>query len=264
MPETDYYQVLGVSSEADPKTIKNAYRKLAYQYHPDRNTDNPEAADRMKAVNEAYAVLSDPAKRREYDTLKSRFGGDAYDRFRNTYSDQDIFKGSDIHDIFEEMARSFGLRGVDAIFKDFYGSGYQTFKSDKSGVYGGGFFFFGGLGSGGKRQGQVSGSGANPLLEKLAGLFLPGMTGAKGRTAMDITDEIAVSGDLARTGGPYAYYHKLRDKKLVVKIPPGVQPGQKIRLAGMGYPGPPAGDLYLTVKVRNSLVSKIKKLVMGG
>jgi DnaJ-class molecular chaperone len=263
MPETDYYQVLGVSAEADPKTIKNAYRKLAYQFHPDRNTDNPGAADRMKSVNEAYAVLSDPAKRREYDALKSRFGGDAYNRFRNSYSDQDIFRGSDIQEIFEEMARSFGLRGVDAIFKDFHGSGHQSFKINKPGVYGGGFFFFGGFGPGGKRQGQVSGSGTNPLLEKLAGLFLPGMTGPKGRSAMDITDEIAVSGDLARTGGPYAYFHKVRNKKLVVKVPPGVQPGQKIRLAGMGYPGPPAGDLYLTVKVRNSLVSKIKKLVMG-
>ena len=262
MPETDYYQVLGVDAKADPKTIKNAYRKLAYRYHPDRNADNPGAADRMKAVNEAYAVLSDPAKRREYDTLKSQYGRDAYDRFRNTYSDQDIFHGSDVRDIFEEMARSFGLRGVDAIFKDFYGNGYKTFKFNKPGVTGGGFFFFGGFGPGGRRQ--VSGARGNPLLEKLAEMFIPGMTGAKGRSAMDITDEIAVGGDLARTGGPYAYYHKIRDKKLVVKIPPGVASGQKIRLAGMGHPGPPAGDLYLTVKVRNSLVSKIKKLVMGG
>lgn len=262
MSATDYYQVLGVSPEADPKTIKKAYRKLAYQYHPDRNTDRPDTADQMKAVNEAYAVLSDPAKRGEYDALKSRYGGDAHDRFRNAYSDQDIFKGSDIHDIFEEMARSFGLRGVDAIFKDYYGNGYKTFQFNKPGVHGGGFFFFSGFGQGAKRS--VSGSGPNGLLEKLAGMFLPGMTGPKGRSAMDIADEIAVRGSLARTGGPYAYHHKIRDKKLVVKIPPGVRNGQKIRLAGMGYPGPPAGDLYLTVKVRNGLVSKIKSLLLGG
>lgn len=262
MTETDYYRVLGVSSDADPKAIKNAFRKLAFQYHPDRNTDNPAASDKMKAVNEAYAVLSDPAKRREYDALKSRYGGQAYDRFRNTYSDQDIFKGSDVHDIFEEMARSFGLRGVDAIFKDVYGEGYKTFQFRKPGVYGGGFFFFGGVGPDANRRSDSSGPAR--LLEKLAGMFLPGMSGETGRNVMDISDEIDVNRTLAKDGGPYAYYHKARDKKLVVKIPPGVQNGQKIRLVGMGHEGPPAGDLYLTVNIRNPIVSKIKKLLLGG
>ena len=103
---TDYYQVLGVDQGADVRQIKDAYRKMALRFHPDRNRDNAAAAEQMKAVNEAYAVLSDPAKRRRYDQMRQQFGADAYSRFRNDFSDQDIFSGSDIHSIFEEVARS--------------------------------------------------------------------------------------------------------------------------------------------------------------
>ena len=59
--------MLGVKNDASQQEIKEAYRKLAFQYHPDRNKDEPAASDKMKALNEAYAILSDPAKRREYD-----------------------------------------------------------------------------------------------------------------------------------------------------------------------------------------------------
>jgi DnaJ-class molecular chaperone len=71
MSHNDYYQILDVDQKASSKQIKAAYRKLAFQYHPDRNRKNPESAEKMKRVNEAYAVLSDAAKRREYDTLRS-------------------------------------------------------------------------------------------------------------------------------------------------------------------------------------------------
>jgi curved DNA-binding protein CbpA len=62
----DYYQILGVPEDADEKAIKKAYRKLAKQYHPDANPDNPSAADRFKEVSEAYSVLSDAGKRKQY------------------------------------------------------------------------------------------------------------------------------------------------------------------------------------------------------
>ena len=62
MSQQDFYKVLGVATDADEKQIKDAYRQLAFQYHPDRNSENPDAAEKMKQVNEAYAVLSNSKK----------------------------------------------------------------------------------------------------------------------------------------------------------------------------------------------------------
>ena len=120
MSQRDYYQIIGVDINAGSKQIKEAYRKLAFKYHPDRNKENPEASEKMKNVNEAYAVLSNPAKRREYDVLRQQFGSSAYSHFRKNYSEHDIFSGSDINHIFEEMARAFGFRGFDDIFRESY------------------------------------------------------------------------------------------------------------------------------------------------
>ena len=116
MDSKDYYNVLGVKQEAGAGEIKEAYRQLAFKYHPDRNRETPEAADKMKCVNEAYAVLSSPDKKREYDAMRHRFGSSAHSHFRNTYTEKDIFHGSDIFNIFEEMTRTFGFRDPDEIF----------------------------------------------------------------------------------------------------------------------------------------------------
>ena len=124
----NYYQQLKVKPDATAHQIKEAYRRLAFEYHPDRNTDDPQAAEKMKAINEAYAVLSNPAKKSEYDSLRSRFGSSAYAQFRKNYSEQDIFSGSDVNHIFEEMAKAFGLRGSNEIFREFYGRGFQQFE----------------------------------------------------------------------------------------------------------------------------------------
>ena len=126
MSQEDYYQILGVDQNATQTKIKEAYRQAAFKYHPDRNRDNVAAAEKMKKINEAYAVLSNPAKKTDYDDLKTQFGSSAYTHFRNNYSEQDIFSGSDINHIFEEMARSFGFRGSNEIFKEFYGRGYHN------------------------------------------------------------------------------------------------------------------------------------------
>ncbi len=80
MPKRDYYEVLGVSRDASPEEIKKAYRRLAMQYHPDRNPDDKEAEEKFKEIAEAYEVLKDPAKRRRYDQfghegLQGGFGG---------------------------------------------------------------------------------------------------------------------------------------------------------------------------------------------
>ncbi len=105
MSQNDYYQILDVDQKASSKQIKEAYRKRAFKYHPDRNRQNPDAAEKMKRINEAYAVLSDANKRREYDTLRQQFGSAAYSQFRQSYSERDIFSGSDINQILEQMAR---------------------------------------------------------------------------------------------------------------------------------------------------------------
>ena len=118
MEQQDYYEILRVETSASQQQIKESYRKLALKYHPDHNRDDATAATRMKAINESYAVLSDPQKRDRYDALRQTYGDAAHDRFKQTYSEQDIFKGSDIQQIFEEFSRAFGFRGFDEIFKD--------------------------------------------------------------------------------------------------------------------------------------------------
>ncbi|MFZ0614108.1 MAG: DnaJ domain-containing protein [Desulfobacterales bacterium] len=259
MPTSDYYRLLGVDDTATAQQIKEAYRKLAYQFHPDRHPDNPQAAEQMKRLNEAYAVLADANKRREYDGLRQQFGDTAHSRFRQSYSDRDIFRGSDIYQVFEEMARSFGVRGVEDIFKEFYGPGFRSFQFNRPGMFARGFVFTG-SGRPGTRQGPalpqggVLGTFARRLLKNISGVELPEKGGP-------VRDTIFIGPELARTGGPYAYFLREKSKKLVVKIPPGIHSGQKIRLAGMGHDGKggePPGDLYLEVKIREPLLGSLK------
>lgn len=90
----DYYDILGVTKDADESTMKKAYRKLAFELHPDRNADNPEAEERFKEVSEAYAVLSDADKRRQYDQIGAA-------GFGQRYSSDDIFGGTDWRSVFD-------------------------------------------------------------------------------------------------------------------------------------------------------------------
>jgi len=260
---TDYYQILGVSSDSEPKGIKQAYRDLAFQYHPDRNKGNPAAAEKMKQVNEAYAVLSDAQKRREYDALRQRFGSSARDQFRQSHTEQDIFSGSDIYRILEEMAKTFGYRGYDDIFKEFYGKGYQTFEIKRPGFFLGGFIFSGPLGSGLNRHGRLPFLG-RPI-SRLAQGVLKKMIGVAGQQkGADLYEVITVDPALAEKGGPYAFDHHKRSKKLVVSIPANVQEGKKIRLKGMGdigKGGGAPGDLYLKIRIKTPLLKRIKKLI---
>lgn len=265
MTQEDYYQILGLKSDAKAKDIKDAYRQLAFRYHPDRNSENPEAAEKMKAVNEAYAVLSDPSKRQEYDALRQEFGSSAYNQFRRNYSDQDIFNGSDINQIFEEMAKSFGLRGFDDIFKEFYGKGYHHFEFKGSGFFGGGFIFSGHPGR--KKDPPALESSKGGFLGKLSRFFVKQLIGTElPEGGGDMDDVILLDAQLAREGGAYAYFHKKRAKKLVVKIPPGVRDGQRIRLAGMGEDGKGGGnpgDMYLKIRIKKSLIGKCRDMIFG-
>ena len=98
----DYYKTLGVEKKAEPEDIKKAYRKLALKYHPDRNPNNQEAEEKFKKISEAYAVLSDPEKRKQYDNFGS-------DQFSQKFSQEDIFRDFDINQILREMG--FGTAG---------------------------------------------------------------------------------------------------------------------------------------------------------
>ena len=108
----DYYEVLGVQKSASKDEIKDAYRKLAMQYHPDRNKA-PEAEEKFKEISEAYAVLSDDEKRQQYDTL-------GHPDFDQRYTQEDIFRGADFSAIFRDL----GGGGFGDIFRYFFGGGF--------------------------------------------------------------------------------------------------------------------------------------------
>ena len=122
MAGTDYYQTLGVAKTATAPEIKKAYHKLALKYHPDRNKDDATAETKFKDISEAYAVLSDPEKRKQYDTYGSA-------DFQQRYSQEDIFRNVDLGDILKE-----------------FGFGGQGFGGRTGGFSGG--FSSGGMGGG--------------------------------------------------------------------------------------------------------------------
>ena len=263
MSTQDYYQVLGVEPEAEPSLIKEAYRKLAFQYHPDRNRDNPQASDKMKQLNEAYAVLSDRDKRSRYNALRNQFGTAAHERFRQTYSDQDIFRGTDIHKVFEEMAKAYGIRGFEEVFREFYGQGKGPLRYSQSGTNMRGFVFklpFGRNNSG--QQDFMTGAVGRLIkymLKQVGNIDIP-------EDGADINDTIRLTPEIAKTGGPFAYYHRRLSKKLIVQIPPEVRNAQRIRLPGQGQLGKfggQNGDLFLKVSIRKPLFTRLKALLTG-
>jgi len=194
----DYYAVLGLEKNADKDQIKKAYRKLAIKYHPDKNPDDKTAEGRFKEVSEAYAVLSDPEKKRQYDQF-----GEA--GFHQRYSQEDIFRNADFGDIFRE----FGF-GDDDIFSQLFGGrGHRT----------------------GRRTAQPRPVKGQDFLMRVTIPFRQAILGAERRI------------DLDREGTP---------EQIQVRIPPGVEPGQKLRIAGKGGPGSsggPQGDLLLEIQV---------------
>jgi molecular chaperone DnaJ len=109
----DYYEVLGVDKKASKEEIKKAYRRLAKKYHPDMNKDNPKKAEeKFKEISEAYGVLGDDTKRKQYDL----FGHAGLD---SRYTREDIFRTINFEDIFGDMG--FGFGGFDSIFETFFG-----------------------------------------------------------------------------------------------------------------------------------------------
>jgi DnaJ-class molecular chaperone len=261
MEREDYYEILQIDKEASPRKIKEAYRSLAFQHHPDRNGGGTDALEQMKAINEAYAVLSDPEKRKQYDSLRQAYGNSAYSRFRDGYSEEDIFRGSDINQIFEEISRSFGFRGFEDVFRETYGSGYRTFEFRRGNVFGRGFVWSSGLKQGVLLAGAQK--GVFPwLLRKLTGYALRKITGVQTQQEKDRYDQLPLTSLQASKGGKVPYMDKGSSRNLLITIPPGISHGQTIRLQGLGYGNGNSsvpGDLYLKVEVARPFLQKIRE-----
>ncbi len=217
MAGRDYYEILGVSRTASADDIKRAFRKLALKYHPDRNKGK-DAEERFKTINEAYAVLSDPEKRKQYD----QFGADG---FGQRFTQEDIFRNTDFNTIFEEFG--FG----DDLFASLFGGRARGGKGRRNP--------FGGFAGFDVRSGAPGrGRGAQPAPERGQDLEHP----------LDVSFYESVMGGTRvlrlEVGG--------QAQEITVKIPPGVSTGQRLRVAGKGglaALGGPAGDLYLSIRV---------------
>lgn len=222
MEYKDYYKILGVEKSATQDEIKKAYRKLAMKYHPDRNSGNKTAEEKFKEITEANEVLSDPDKRKKYDTLGSNWkqyqhtGGQGFDDFFTNFGGGRRSSGSgssyefngNINDIFGGMGGG---------FSDFFES------------------FFGGRagGFGGRTQQQ--------------------------KTAVDVEAILNVSLEDAYNGSEKTI--NVDGKKLKIKVTPGTKDGQKLRLKGMGRSKTSdgtKGDLYLNIHVLHHPFYEIK------
>lgn len=210
----DYYKTLGIEKSADAEAVKKAYRKLALKYHPDRNPGNLEAEEKFKKISEAYAVLSDPEKRKQYESFGS-------DQFRQRYSQEDIFRNVDLN----EILRDFGFGGLGGNQRGFQGSGRR-----------GGFTF------------RTGGDPFADLFRQGQQHQAPPQKGEDLHYNLSITLEESVSGVEKKL----ALQQNREVHEISVKIPAGISTGKKLRLSGKGYAGVqggPSGDLYLNVTV---------------
>jgi curved DNA-binding protein len=208
----DYYQILGVSRNASLEEIKKAYRQLAQKYHPDKAKGNKrEAEEKFKKISEAYAVLSNPEKRKEYDT----FGSQA---FRARFTQEDIFRGFDFSDVFD-------LGITEGIFSRLFGG--LGGRGPRSGSRSTRIFSFGGPG------------GFEPHPQPTKGADL--------QVEVALTLHEIASG----TEKLITFTRNGQTEKVTVKIPPGTLPGKRLRVpekGGFSPTGGPPGDLYIKVK----------------
>jgi curved DNA-binding protein len=274
MIQKDYYKVLEVTETAAADEIKKSYRSLAFQHHPDRTSGSEEM---MKSINEAYAVLSNPSRRAEYDSLRQRYGPTATDQFRRHHTDQDIFRDSDINQVFEEFSKMFGFSSPQDLFSrnDLYGPRYRSFEFRVPGGTGKGFFYsssMGGADSAGLKmppyQPQQNASLGQRITMKILTSFQKSMAKRLGialpENGKDLNDVIRISREEAAAGGkiPYLYTLHGSPRELLIAVPQGISSGQKIKLRGLGEEGKnggASGDLYLMVKIRNPFVETIRR-----
>jgi curved DNA-binding protein len=296
----DYYKLLGVEKGASAEEIKKAYRKLAMKYHPDHTKGDKAAEEKFKKISEAYAVLSDKKKRKEYDT----FGAEG---FQQRFSQEDIFRGFD----FGDVLREFGFGG------DFFSGRGRGSSSGMRFNFGGGSPFGP---QAGQQQARMKGSDLVYELPLTLKEVANGTTKTVSLQHQGYSQKVTVKipkglisgkklrlagkGSPSPVGGPpgdlfiqakvlndpsyraeaYDLHMKqelklseavlgtsisvstLDDKELSLKIPPGTRPGTKMRMPGHGLPhmkGNKKGDLYVIIQVKlpRQLTDEQKKLI---
>lgn len=251
MKYKDYYEILGVSRDADSSAIKSAYRKLARKYHPDVNKTK-EAEQKFKDINEAYEVLSDKAKRQRYDSLGSNWQGGA------DYTPPPGFENFSFNFNQGGGAQSFDFGGSG--FSDFFGSLFGDMMGGMSGAQGANF--------GGFDFSQATRGGAQSRTRRTA------QTQTKTED-LDITKNLNVTAKEIFDGKPISVTFTEMDKcpycrggycshcggtgiistpkTVKVKLPKGVTEGKKVRLKGEGKTDEygQKGDLYLVVHFKD-------------
>lgn len=274
MATRDYYEVLGVKKGASIEELKKAYRKLAVKYHPDKNPGDKQAEDRFKEINEAYAVLSDPKKKEQFD----QFGSN---NFHQKFSQEDIFKGFDVGDLFKEQGF-----GTDDIFSRIFGDAMRRQRGGGGRMAAKGEDFsmevqvtFRDAYDGGEKRIAYMRDGTRqelsvkipPGIESGGKLRVPGRGGAGrgGGPAGDLFLTVIVGPDplFQREGTDIVHNHEVRFTQAAlggsidvptmegakrIKIPAGIQPGTKVRLKGLGFHKMGAtgrGDMYVRIAV---------------
>ncbi|HET6876271.1 MAG TPA: molecular chaperone DnaJ [Jatrophihabitans sp.] len=275
--EKDYYAALGVAKDASQADIKKVYRKLARDLHPDKNPGDAKAEARFKEVSEAYGVLSDPAKRKDYDEARALFasgGGGPFGGFggngagrTGTFDMSDLFGG----------AAPGGGAGLGDLFDNLFGGASSAGAGRRRS-------------STGPQRGQdVTAAMDLGFEEAVHGATLPLTlsgpaacktchgSGARPGTSPRRCPTCAGSGMVSRNQGAFGFSEPCRDcrgtgqliddpcpdclgsgvstqrRTITVRIPSGVKDGAKIRIPGKGTPGrngAPAGDLFVTVRVK--------------
>ena len=239
----DYYQVLGVSRDADEKEIKKAYRQLARKFHPDANTGEPNAEDRFKEINEAYEVLKDPEKRAKYD----RFGAD-WERYQHA----------------EASEYSAGPQDFSSWFSGAPGGGRVHYEYRTTGDSGFSDFFetlfgdqFGGRATTRERVRTQPQRGEDfeypveiPLRDAYHGTSRRFDVQIQERCPSCAGTGMNGRGLCPQCGGGGT---TPKSKTIEVQIPAGVRTGSRVRVAGQGSPGRnggPNGDIYLRITVK--------------
>ncbi|MGH2993777.1 MAG: molecular chaperone DnaJ [Solirubrobacterales bacterium] len=264
MASGDYYQVLGVSKKASQDEIKKAYRKLAREYHPDRNQGDPRAEERFKQVQEAYDTLSDPEKRKRYDSGGAFAGFGGRGPFGAGTAPGGAGFASDLGDIFSTV---FNRGGREAGPQPGRGGDLETevrltFEQ------------------------AIEGDQVSITVPKASTCKICGGTGANPGTSPKVCPQCGGRGVDAQSQGLFSISQPCprcggsgqiiespcrgcggsglteQMKRYRVNIPPGVRDGTRIRLAGKGEDGPrggPPGDLYVVTKVAPSPVFRQRR-----